>query len=361
MKLTVDLTPLLIRSAGVKGYLYYWYRALLDLPGASVTGFPFLDEPGALRHEGSNVGLPHTLWSIAYLHVARKLPRPFMGLACRGCDVFHATNQVYDGPRGARLTTTLHDVTSWLTPEVHLEANRVADARYAERILKRADGIIAVSENTRRDAINVLGLDPARITTIHSGVADAFFDPPPAGAVRRKYGLDKPYVLFVGTVEPRKNLDRLLDAWRGLTAEFELVIVGASGWAPPDTVRRLSETSGVRKLGYIPEAELPALTGGALAVAYPSLYEGFGFPVAQAMACGVPVLTSNVSSLPEIARDAAVFVDPQDTEAIRAGLRKLVDDAELRAALSKAGRKRAENYRWDRCARESMAFFARLI
>ena len=354
MRITVDLTPLLIRSAGVKGYLYYWYRALRALPDADVHGFPFLDSPGELRHESSTEGFAATVRGIAWLHLVRKLPS-----LTPACDVFHASNQVYAGPRSARLTTTLHDVTSWLTPETHTAANRAADARYLTRILKRADGIIAVSENTRRDAIEVLRLDPSRIFTIHSGVAEAFFTASPEEA-RRKYKLDRPYVLFVGAIEPRKNLDRLLDAWRELTRDVELVIVGASGWAPPETVRRLSETPGVRRLGYVPEADLPGITSGALALAYPSLYEGFGFPVVQAMAAGAPVLTSNTSCLPEVAADAAVLVDPRDTEAIRDGLRRLLDDPTLRATLAQAGGLRAGHFRWDRCARESMDFFKQL-
>ena len=358
MRLTVDLTPLLIRSAGVKVYLYHWYKALRALAGEEVRGFPFLDDPGELRHESSNVSAAATLRGIGYLHLVRKMPG-LMRWASRGCDVFHATNQVYAGPRGSKLTTTLHDVTSWLTPEAHTAANRAADERYLVRILRRADGIIAVSENTRRDAIEVLRLDPARIVAIHSGVADAFFSATP-DAARAKYRLNRPYVLFVGTVEPRKNLDRLLDAWMGLTSDAELVIAGASGWAAPDTVRRLSETPGVRCLGYVPEHDLPGITAGAIALAYPSLYEGFGFPVAQALACGVPVLTSNVSSLPEITGGAALLVNPKDKEEIREGLRRLLDDASLRASLAAAGRIRAREFRWSRCAQQSLEFLRRV-
>lgn len=362
MRLTVDLAPLLIRSAGVKNYLFHWYRALRKLAGDEVRGFPFLDDPGELRHESSTRGPGATAGGLAYLHLARKLPHPLMEWGARGGEIFHATNLVYEAPRGVLLSTTLHDVTSWLTPSVHTAANREADQRYLERILRRADLILAVSENTRQDAINVLKLDGTRIATVHSGVGDAFFavTEDDAARARRRYGLERPYLLFVGTVEPRKNLDRLLDAWRGLRTEAELVVVGASGWAPESTLRKLESTEGVRRLGYVPEADLPGITKGAVALAYPSLYEGFGFPVAQAMACGTPVVTSNVSSLPEVAGTAAVLVNPLDTEELSSALQRVLEDGALRRQLVETGRERAKHYRWDRAAADSLRLFAAL-
>jgi glycosyltransferase involved in cell wall biosynthesis len=363
VRLTVDLVPLLIRSAGVKSYLYHWYCALRRIEGAQVTGFPFLDQPGDLQHEQSTVGRWPTLRGLAWLQLARQVPHPCMEISARNCDVFHASNQVWRGPRRARLSTTLHDVTSWLTPDAHTDANRAADQRYLNQILRPADLILAVSESTRRDAIDVLGLDPARIVTVHSGVADAYFTvtAADAGRVRSKYGLDRPYVLFVGTVEPRKNLDRLLDAWRALHADAELIVVGASGWAPEATLRRLSSTAGVRRLGYLPEADLPGITKGALALAYPSLYEGFGFPVAQALVCGTPVVTSDVSSLPEIAAGAALLVAPTDTDALSEALLRIIEDGALRQRLAQAGLHRAPHFHWDRCAHESLACLQRLV
>jgi len=349
MNLVVDLSPLLIRSAGIKGYLYYWYRALCA--ETKVDSFPALGPLGDLDHEHGMA----PAWRLAQVHFAR-LTR---GLSLPTCDVFHATNMMLGGPRRAKLTTTLHDITSWKTPEHHTEANRRLDASFAERILRRADGIIAVSENTRRDAIEVLHVDPDKIRTIHSGVAEAFFaaSNQDAAAMAEKYRLRKPYVLFVGTLEPRKNIDRLLDAWQSLQeADAELVIAGPTGWASAGTLERLN--NGVRRLGYVPERDLPGLTKGAALLAYPSLYEGFGFPVAQAMACGVPVLTSNVSSLPEVAGGGALLVDPMSVDDIRCGLRSLLDSPGLRETLGAAGRRRAECYRWSRCARESLQFFS---
>src|SRR5262249_22059380 len=160
-----------------------------------------------------------------------------------------------------------------------------------------------VSENTRQDAIRILGIAPERIETIHSGVAEEYFDAAPTARA-------KPYVLCVGTIEPRKNITALLDAWLALASDlrdqFELVIAGPVGWHGEPTLARI--TAEATWLGYVPEAELAGLTAGATLLAYPSLYEGFGFPVAQAMAARVAVLTSNNSCLPEVTAGGALLV-----------------------------------------------------
>jgi alpha-1,3-rhamnosyl/mannosyltransferase len=244
-------------------------------------------------------------------------------------------------------------------PEMHSEANRRADRGFAE-LLRRADGLIAVSESTRDDAVRVLGLDEAKIAVIHSGVAEAFFDAD-AGDVRERYGLKRPFVLFLGTIEPRKNLDTLLSAYEGLPAdmraEFELVVAGPSGWASAETMARLGA---VRRLGYVPEADVAALTAAATVFAYPSLYEGFGFPVAQAMAAGTPVVTSNVSSLPEVTGDAAALVDPRSVSEVRGALARLLTDPAMRASMAARGRERARAFRWEECAAQSLRFFRKV-
>lgn len=367
MRITVDATSLLLRSAGVKSYTYYWMKALRHIAGKeSIRGFPFLNELGELHHDRSMVPLWGTYPRLAMLYAAR-LSGGVLDALIEGADIFHASNQIHHAPRKSLLTATVHDLTCWKMPELHTAANVAADERFAERILKKAQGLIAVSDATREDAIELLGIDEDRIETIHSGVSDAFFNVPVEDvlALREDLGLEKPYVLFVGTVEPRKNLDRLLDAWLGLGAEmrqeFELVIAGPVGWAP-ETERRLSAgAAGVRRMGYVAEEALPALTAGALVFAYPSLYEGFGFPVAQAMAAGVPVLTANVSSLPEVTGGDAELVDPLSVGEIRAGLERLLTSSSLREDLAVRGKERAQNYRWSKCARRSMLFFQRLM
>lgn len=367
MRVSIDATPLLLRSAGVKNYLYHWLRAMRRVAGAGqIRAFPFLSQIGPLHHDASVLPAWRTLPRLAALYGVNWLGGMALDACLQGADVFHATNQIHHPPRRAKLTATIHDLTVWKMPELHTPANVKADHRFYEEIIRRADGLIAVSNTTRRDAIEQWGIDEDKIETIPSGVSDAFFSvrAEQVMAVRQALCIQKPYLLFVGTIEPRKNLGRLLDAWLMLKAdlrrEFELLIAGPMGWAP-DIARRLDVgVEGVRRLGYVAEEQLPALTAGALVFVFPSLYEGFGFPVVQAMAAGVAVITSNVSALPEITGDAAYLVDPLSTGDIARAIDRLLGSESLREGLGARGKERAQIYRWERCARRSLAFFEKV-
>jgi alpha-1,3-rhamnosyl/mannosyltransferase len=360
MRVAIDAVPLLIRSAGVKNYLYYWIDSLRRAAGSDeVRTVPAMRELPPLTHEGSIAGRVTTGLGLAALAASNHLRLPSLEWLARGGDVFHASSLVRNPPRRPRLTATIHDMTSFLMPELHPAANRRVDEGFAV-LARRAHGLIAVSAATRDDAVRVLDLPPEKIEVIHSGITPAFFevDPRSVDAFRARQGLTRPYALFVGTIEPRKNLDTLLDAWTSLPSsfldEFELVIAGPAGWASAATMERVRQ---VRYLGYVSEAALPLLTAGAAVFVYPSLYEGFGFPVAQAMAAGVAVITSNVSSLPEVAGDAALLVDPRSEAELREGLRRLLLSPDLRADLAGRGRTRATLFRWENCAARSLDFF----
>ena len=368
MRVSIDASPLLLRSAGVKNYLYHWIRHLrLSSKGHALNTFPYLDSIGDLTHESSVLSPWQTIPRLAVLLLSNIRGNPALSWMNKGSDIFHATNQIHNMVSGVRLTATLHDMTCWLMPELHTAANVTADQRFADRVLRRASGLIAVSENTRQDALRILDLNPDKVVTIHSGIPDSFFDVTHKMAVdaTSRYGLDKPYILSVGTVEPRKNLDALLDAYLLLPPELrrenDLVLAGPMGWAANSTSQRIrSGLPGVKYLGYVPENDLPAITKGARVFAYPSLYEGFGFPVAQAMACGVPVVTSATSCLPEISGDGALHVDPKSPSEISLALQRVLESGDLRQVLGMAGLKLAEErYRWEVCAKKSWEFFAR--
>lgn len=357
MRITIDATSALLRSAGVKGYTYHWLRHLRQQAAAhqedvDIRAFPLLSEWGSLDHERSAMSRVSTLGRLALLHSANIFGSPVLDRMLHGAQIFHAGNLVRRAPGRARLTATIHDLTSWIMPEVHTRSTARADQAFAERILKPAHGLIAVSEHTRQDAIRMLGIRPERIRTIYSGVAEEFFDAPARARA-------KPYVLFVGTVEPRKNLGTLLDAWQSLKPDvrehFDLAIAGPEGWDSSGTMARVRQETNY--LGYVPEAELPGLVAGASLFVYPSLYEGFGFPMVQAMAANVAVLSSLTSCLPEIGGDAGVYVDPRSPSEMAAQLTRLLESPEERSRLAQLGRVRAECYRWERCAKESLEFF----
>jgi glycosyltransferase involved in cell wall biosynthesis len=356
MRILIDATPVLLPSVGIKTYLYYWIQHLWQQArNEQILTFPRLDKLTALNHKRSILTPAQTFPKLALLHLVNRAPILSRWIIGR-TDVFHVSNQIRNPPKKTKLTATIYDLTCRLMPELHTAANIRADESLAKNILQRADGLIAISENTRADAIRLLDLDPKRVHVIYPGVPEVYFGAQPRPA-------ERPYVLYVGTIEPRKNVDTLLDAWNGfrLRHDFDLVVVGSSGWGSEKTMTRLaSRPQGVRYLGYVPEDELPGLTAGATAFLYPSLYEGFGFPVAQAMAAGVPVITSNTSCLPEVAGEGALLVDPRSPAEIQAALEKLLTSQSLREQLTTAGIARARQYRWDACARESLEFFRRL-
>jgi glycosyltransferase involved in cell wall biosynthesis len=368
VSLVLDASPLLLRSAGVKNYVYYWARSLAEHAGPNrLSLFPFLRVPDGIAHENSVLGRGATLERLGLLFAAKVIPYPILNWLTPASDIFHASQLVVHPPPKARLTSTIYDMTCWLMPEVHTAGMVKASERIAARLFRPAAGLIAISECTRADAVRVLGLRPEKIEVIYPGIAPAFFE---AGqeasqATARRYGLAKPYALYVGSIEPRKNLGILLDAWldlaRDIRDEFDFVVAGPWGWGERSVYDRLqSGIPGVRYLGYVPESDLPALTAAATIFAYVSLYEGFGLPVGQAMAAGVPVLTSNVSSLPEIVGDAGVVADPRSREEIRAALERLLLTPSLRSQLTECGRKRARQFTWAECAQKSWKFFERV-
>jgi alpha-1,3-rhamnosyl/mannosyltransferase len=355
MKILVDATSLLLRSAGVKTQVWHWIRAMRQTgSGHEVAAFPWMTDIGQLNHQASVYGPPSTIPRLGMLAFLNLPGNPCMDAVTHRFDVFHASNMVRNLPARTAVTATIHDVTCRMMPEFHTSANIRADEYYAERILGRARGIIAVSESSKRDAVRELRLDADCIEVIHPGIDERFFHSMPEPST-------KPYVLFVSTIEPRKNVDTLLDAWIQLPSDIreahDLVIAGSAGWKSAQTMSRIRTTPGVRYEGYVPESRLPGLTAGAKAFAFPSLYEGFGFPPVQAMAAGVPTIVSNASSLPEVAGDSALLVDPKSAVELASALVRILTSPTLRADLSNRGRERAARFTWDVCARRSLCFF----
>jgi alpha-1,3-rhamnosyl/mannosyltransferase len=256
------------------------------------------------------------------------------------------------------------DLSCWTTPENHTTENIAATRRYGERILKACDGLIAISAHARQDAIEILRIPQERIRVIYPGVAEPFFRVTPRQTedIRAKYGLHTPYILFVGCIEPRKNVPNLIRAYRQLPASIQrdvhLVLAGPFGWASEE-VRNMLTRSGntVRYLGYVPEPDLPGLFRGATMLVYPSYYEGFGLPVAQAMAAGIPVIASDRACLPEVVGDAGLCINPDSVDELGAAMHRILTSLEFAEALASRGKTRARKFRWSTCAAESLDFF----
>ncbi|MDW8404874.1 glycosyltransferase family 1 protein [Chloroflexus sp.] len=258
---------------------------------------------------------------------------------------------------------TIHDVGYRVFPEAHTARRRLELELTTRWSLRAARRVIAVSQATKRDLVNWYGVHPDRITVAHLGLSATFAppdDPQCVSAVRARYGLRRPYLLYIGTVQPRKNLVRVIEALAVALAagyDLDLVIAGKRGWLSEpieQRARELGVADRVRFTGYVADADLPALLAGALAFVFPSLYEGFGIPVLEAMACGAPVITSTISSLPEVAGDAALLVDPLDTNAIAATIMRLHDHDDLRADLRRRGFARVRQFTWEACAQRTL-------
>ncbi len=369
MHVCLDCTPFLGKSAGIKSYLYYLYSSMRDCAGRrELTAYPFLQNPGVLRHDQSTLNRLPTVCRSSVAGCARFSWCPLLELAAGNADVFHASNLIARGPRGAALTTTVHDLTTWLMPELHTARTVASDRIFFANIVDKAEKVIAVSENTKKDLMSLRGIAESRIEVIYPGVDDACFlgDPTDGAARRERYGLKKPYLLNVGTLEPRKNIGRLLEAYTGLKPslreEHDLILVGMEGWLSPRVMDQLrSGIPGVRWLDYVPKEDLLAIISGATLCVYASLYEGFGFPVVECMAAGVPVIASRAGSLPEISGDAAVLVDPLSVEEIRAAIERLLLSPETRRRMIEAGRKQAQRYRWENTAGRTWAFFESVV
>lgn len=290
-----------------------------------------------------------------------------------GLDVFHASDVTYFKPDKAGLISTVHDLSPMLLPQLHTKQNRALFKRKMRHVCAHAQTIIAVSEHTKRDLIVHLGLPAERIQVVYNSVDPKFGplqDQAELSRVMRKYALpESGYILYVGTLEPRKNLVRLVEAYASVREHSgehtpPLVLAGGRGWLYRDifaTVERLKLQRQVIFTGFIDDDDLPALYNNALFFVYPSLYEGFGIPVLEAMACGVPVIAADVAALPEIVGEAGILIEPTDTPALTQAMLSLLTGTEQRDRLREAGLKQACLFSWDRAARETLEVYERAI
>ncbi|GIW11605.1 MAG: hypothetical protein KatS3mg061_2662 [Dehalococcoidia bacterium] len=297
-------------------------------------------------------------------------------LGCRStawsapCDLFHATEHLLPPLRRTRSVLTVHDLIFRFFPEHHLPLNRWYLTLMMPRFLRAADAIIAVSEQTRRDLSALYGVAPERVWVIPEGVNPRFRPPDhPAAitALRERLGLPERFILYLGTIEPRKNLLTLLEAYRALVAAGEtadLVIAGRRGWlfAPVFArVRELGLEQRVHFTGWVAEEDLPFLLAAAQVFAFPSEYEGFGLPPLEAMAVGTPVVAANAAALPEVVGDAGLLVPPRDVAALAAALQRVLSDEELARTLRARGLARARRFSWEKAALETLAVYRAVV
>ncbi|HEY8491390.1 MAG TPA: glycosyltransferase family 1 protein [Dehalococcoidia bacterium] len=370
MRIAIDVTAIPRLRVGAGTYMAELVRALLR------TGreheFLVLARPGAFP---DLCGLPNaTVLGVRVGPPPARLAweQTALPLLLRryGAHVLHSPHHTTPvAVPGVRRVVTFHDVTFLILPWRYPLARRwymTAASRLSARL---ADRVIAVSETVARDIRRYLPAAAPKLHVVREGVSERFAPAADAevAACRARYGLTQPYLLHVGRLDPGKNLRVLLlvlAALRDAGLPHHLVLAGPPGWKNAGFYRLLSELElgdRVKALGYVPDEAMPALYSGADLFVFPSLYEGFGLPPLEAMACGTPVVASSRSAMPEVLGDAALLVEPQDVGAVTAAVRRVLEDEALRARLREAGLRRAAGYSWESAARATMEVYRRAV
>ena len=372
MKIAIDYTAAVRQIAGVGRYTRSLVQALIHTaPSDSYTLLYAGAAPSLLRDSFTPAVAPGAGGAVAL----RRLPVPerlltilwhrwrvplWADLCAPGSAVFYSPNFVLPPLLRAKGVVTVHDLSFLRYPETHDPGLVSFLTAAVPRAVRAAELVLADSEHTRQDTIALLGVS-AQKTAVLLSAADPIFrpvdDPAALGAMRRRRSLDRPYILSVGTVQPRKNLPRLIAAVRLLREQtgedILLVHAGRRGWLYAEVqqaVQNHAMADSFRLIEDADDSELRLLYGGAVALAYPSLYEGFGLPCVEAMACRCPVVASEVSSVPEVVGDAGLLVEPTDVEALAEALSRCLGDSELRATLIERGTAQAAQFTWERSA-----------
>jgi glycosyltransferase involved in cell wall biosynthesis len=367
VRVLIESTPAaLAERTGVGTYVWNLLRRLPVVDPSTEYVARYVHFRGAFRQRSRRLGdMPVTQRPVAYpwwlYRWSARFNVPPLGLFAR-CDVVFVPNFLPPPALGKRFVVTVHDLAFRLFPETAPQAAPWWQ-RSVHRAIRRASRIIVPSRSTRADLLALYDVEPDRVATVPLGIDRSVFAPAPAERVeevRARYGIEGPYLLFLGR-HPRKNLHGMLRAFAAVPEAVRprLVVTGSRPYtrdgSDPDRSALDALPGRIRErvslIGYVSTEDTVALLSGAVALAFPTFYEGFGFPALEAMACGTPVLTSNVSSLPDVVGDAAVLVDPRDDASIADGLVRLLEDHALRDRLRAAGLARVLDHDWDRTAR----------
>jgi glycosyltransferase involved in cell wall biosynthesis len=372
MRIGFDITPVTATRTGVGNYCYFLLKHLIaTAPDCTFLGFSSGSARVALGPLKSSVAHRRIALPTRVLYaIWNTFGAPAVDTFLGGVDVYHATNYFVPPTRTARRVVTIHDLTFVSAPELCSPKIRGVFSKQIRRFAREADAVIACSESTKSDIVRLLEIAPEKVTVVYEAVDEEIAPMDPGDAARRieeEYGIRGPFVLFVSTLEPRKNVPVLLRAFARAARDLphKLVLVGGVGWnAGPifATIRELNLSDRVVHTGFVSSlGALSALYSGAAAFVFPTLYEGFGLSILEAMTCGCPVIASNSSSVPEVAGDAALLRDANDVEGIAAALRSVIDDARLRESLIARGHEQARKFSWDRCAKTTLEIYRRLV
>jgi len=372
MRIGIDASALPPRPVGAGNYIIHLVRSLAALKSE--------DEFTVFAQSSGRdlIGLPA---EIAWRWVIVPELKPAMRLVWEqtlfphlvdqsGVELLHSLHYTRPIRLPCASVVTFHDLTFFLYPRLHTRAKRIFFRLAMQISARRADALIADSESTRQDAIRLLGIPPQKIYTALLGVDEAYrpiSDQRALEAVQLKYNLPADFILYVGLVEPRKNLPLLIRAFKNLIdgkIDTHLILAGRMGWMYAEVIQ-LIDTLGVKDrvslIGYVPTQDLPLVYNLASVFVYPTLYEGFGLPALEAMACGLPVITTEISSLPEIVGDAGMLVPVNDETALTQAIQAVLTDRALSQRLAILGPERASQFTWERTAQQTLQVYRNVL
>lgn len=290
----------------------------------------------------------------------------------RGADIFHTSEKLNPPLKNAKLIMTIFDITPIKFKAYHKENKIKSYMNDLLQVLQKTDMVIAISQCTKNDILeyfeNVIIEDKIRVVPL---AADKqyrqMYDENLINEIKISYKIYKPYILFVGTLEPRKNIINLIRAYNilptSLKRNYQLVICGKKGWYYEEIFRTVSELNlegNVIFTGYVPDKDIPLLMSGAEIFVYPTFYEGFGLPPLEAMSCGTPVISSNVSSIPEVVGDAGILINPNDTEELSNAIMRILNDENLKRQLISRGLQQAKKFSWEKTAKETLDVYNKI-
>jgi len=366
MKIGIISAPLGAFRTGVPNYAYHLIAQMNNMSTQDIS-LSLIDyrrsELDTIFPSLNKINVPNKYSKISKMYLwYMSLPADFNANAY-DFDIVHNPFQIptFKKFKKHNYVFSIHDITPIKFSSTHSLRRAMIYRTFLPKTLRSADLLISGSQNTKTDVVNSFNISPEKIQVIPYGVDDIYR---PTGiaeqsVTRDKYRITDPFILYVGTLEPRKNIPLLLKAFSKIKSQgdkHKLVIVGKQGWKHKviyDLIEHLHLRNDVIFTGYVPEVELPYLYGAADVFVYPSIYEGFGLPPLEAMACGTPVITSNTSSLPEVVGDAGIMIDPYDVDGLVQAMHSILRDDTLKQELSKKGLERARKFSWVRCAKST--------
>lgn len=351
----------LSRIDKVNEYVLYPFFYSIFLGSANNINLP--------RKDNFRIAFESTPYLLSKFLMIRAVPSFIKEKMLGDIDVVHSMN--FSIPKfrtkKKKLVATIYDLTVMTHPECHRKANVDFCLKGIKDAARYADQIIAISEHTKNDLMHYMKVPEERITVTYLAAGSDYYqisDPVILNSTAKKYKLPDNYILFIGSLEPRKNIRTLLKAYSNLPNKFQkeffLVIAGGKGWLNsdiPSLVQELNISDKVKFAGYIEKQDINAVYSQAAVFVYPSLYEGFGLPILEAMACGTPVITSNTSSMPEVAGDAARLITPTDIDELTGALEDTLKNESLRQDMRQKGLRQASLFSWEKCAKETLAVY----